>query len=291
MVKFLKVHKILVYVGCIGIMIACGGPNKKQAEENIYQDDIIYSEDFLIEDTEGLEFTGDPYLMGVDSSFDDFVFAYAANPDFQKQRTKFPLPIIEEDLDSILLNKDEWVTDTLFTNRKFYTILYDCEDDMELAGNPDIVEARIEWIYLEDKSTKFYNFKRTNDIWMLESISKGHLEAYLNEEFIEFYSNFATDSLFQVNRLNHPLVYVTHDPQDDFEIVEKEIDSEYWKDLSPVLPVQKLVNINYGQSNDPKSKTKILAVNGIGYGFSNVFFFKLSPKGSWELCRFEDLGV
>ena len=290
MIKLLKVPSIL-FLCCVLFFVGCNGSKKKQTPQNVYEDDIIYSEDFLIEDEDGMDFSGDPYPMGVDNSFDDFVFAYAANPEFQKQRTRFPLPIVEETIDSVLLTKDQWVTDTLFTNRKFYTILYDCEDDMELAGDPDIVDARIEWIYLVDKSTKFYNFKRSNEVWMLESISKGHLEEYLNEEFIEFYSKFVTDSLFQLARLHQPLVYVTHDPQDDFEIIESEIDAEVWKDLNAVLPEQKLVNINYGQSNDPKSKTKILAVNGIGYGFSNVFFFKLNAKEQWELYRFEDLGV
>ena len=54
--------------------MGCNGSKKKQTPQNVYEDDIIYSEDFLIEDEDGMDFSGDPYPMGVDNSFDDFVF-------------------------------------------------------------------------------------------------------------------------------------------------------------------------------------------------------------------------
>ena len=290
MIKITKIQKLFVLSSCILIM-ACGGSPKKKVEENVYANEELYTDDFILEDSLGMDFSGEPYHMGVDESFDDFVFAYAANPDFQAQRTKFPLPVIEENLDSSFLDRNNWVVDTLFTDKAFYTILFDKEDDMDMVSQPDLIDARVEWLYLCDKSTKSYNFKRTNAIWMLESISMGHLEEYQNEEFVKFYGKFATDTVFQLSRLTHPLEYVTTDPEDDFEILETVIDSNSWRNLKPVLPSTKLVNINYGQPNNPKSKTKILAVKGIGNGFSNVFFFKLNRKGVWELFKFEDIGV
>lgn len=292
MIKYKGIHKGLL-LGCtILSIIACGQGKKKQAPENIYQNDQLFTDEFIVEDSLGLEFSGEPYVMGVDESFDDFVFAYAANNEFQAQRTRFPLPLYDdEDNSSRLLQREEWKPDSLFTHRSFYTLLFDIEEEMEMSNEADLVEAKVEWIYLDDRSTKVYNFKRTDDIWMLESISRGHLEDYKNEEFVIFYKRFATDSIFQISRLTEPIEYITTDPDDDFMILETEIDPNSWSNLKPVLPQNKLLNINYGQSNNPDSSTKILAVKGIGYGFSNVFFFRLNKKGCWELYKFEDIWI
>jgi hypothetical protein len=51
-----------------------------------------------------------------------------------------------------------------------------------------------------------------------------------------------------------------------------------------------LSNINYGQSNRDNSTTKILALKGIGNGFSNVLYFQ-RRGGQWELYKFEDTGI
>lgn len=289
---FKIIQQGVVLGSTIFFLVACGGQQKKQASENVYANDQLFTDEFIVEDSLGLEFSGEPYVMGVDESFDDFVFAYVANKEFQAQRTRFPLPLYDdESASSTFLDRSEWKPDSLFTHRSFYTLLFDIEEEMELSNEADLMEAKVEWIYLDDKSTKVYQFKRTDDIWMLESISRGHLETYKNEEFVIFYKKFATDSLFQVSRLTNPIEYVTTDPDDDFVILETVIDPNSWCNLNPVLPDNKLLNINYGQSNNPDSPTKILAVKGIGNGFSNVFFFKVNNRGLWELYKFEDIGV
>lgn len=289
MMIFKKIQPFIIWCG-VFMFIACGGP-KKQTQENVYAHDELYTEEFTLEDSTGGDFSGQPYPMAVDESFDDFVFAYAANKDFQVQRTTFPLRVYEANGDSSVISKLHWKPDSLFTDRYFYTILFDQENDMELISNPDITEAKVEWIYLNANNTKSYNFERIDKVWMLKSISKGYLEKYNNEEFVKFYNRFATDSLFQISRITVPLEYITIDPEDDFEILETVIDANSWTSLKPVLPTNKLVNINYGQEYNSKSKTKVLAVKGIGNGFSNVFFFKLNSKGFWELYKFEDVGV
>lgn len=290
MIRFNKIQRTIVLCCCISF-VACGGKPKNKVPENIYAHDELYTDEFVLKDSLGMDFSGEPYPMGVDESFDDFVFAYASNKDFQVQRTKFPLPIIEDGKESSFIQKKEWVNDSLFTDRYFYTILFDKEEDMDMVGESELTEARVEWIYLDDYSTKSYNFKRLDKIWLLKSISKDQLEDKKNEDFIKFYNQFASDTIFQVSRLEKPLEYVTTDPEDDFEILETVIDANSWRSLSPVLPVKKLVNINYGQPNDAESTSKILAVKGIGNGFSNVYFFKMNKQGSWKLYKFEDIGV
>ena len=41
---------------------------------------------------------------------------------------------------------------------------------------------------------------------------------------------------------------------------------------------------------EARSRTKILKVNGIGNGYSNVFYFRIR-QGEWELYKFEDTSI
>ncbi len=292
MFRLSKVHSLVVLGGLIFLFCACQGKKQNNEPVNVYENDNLYSEDFILEDTVGTDFSGDPYPMGLDGSFDDFVFAYAANKSFQAQRTDFPLLILDnEKNDSVWLSRDEWQPDSLFTNKNFYTILYDKEEDMEIVSQPNLTKAEVEWIYLADKLTKVYHFTKENEIWMLRDITYDHLKEYHNEEFVQFYQKFATDTLFQSSRLADPLEYITSDPNDDFEILETSISHTDWENMRPIMPEGKLMNINYGQINDPASDMKIMAVKGIGTGFSNVFFFRMNEKEKWELFKFDDVGI
>lgn len=104
------------------------------------------------------------------------------------------------------------------------------------------------------------------------------------------FSDILQDSLFQSQRVREPLAFVTSDPDDDFSILETTLDLNQWFAFKPVLPVDRLSNINYGQRNDDDSPTKILALKGIGNGFSNILYFR-RKAGEWELYKFEDTSI
>ena len=60
--------------------------------------------------------------------------------------------------------------------------------------------------------------------------------------------------------------------------------------FSPQLPKERLSNIDYGQHVSHKSSTRILKINGIGNGYSNLFYFRRRGE-SWELYRYEDTSI
>ena len=65
--------------------------------------------------------------------------------------------------------------------------------------------------------------------------------------------------------------------------------SPFWR--QPSILISGLPsNINYGQRNDDDSPTKILALKGIGNGFSNILYFR-RKAGEWELYKFEDTSI
>ena len=65
-----------------------------------------------------------------------------------------------------------------------------------------------------------YYFERIKGAWILEAINLRPIERDENEDFVEFFGHFATDSLFQSQRVREPLAFVTTDPDDDFSVLE-----------------------------------------------------------------------
>ncbi len=227
--------------------------------------------------------------LEADELFDDFIFNYASDDTLQRQRTVFPLPYYNEDTSS-KIEERFWKHDYLFTRQNYYTLLFDNESDMDMVGDTALKSVQVEWIYLKTRMVKKYYFERRERMWMLEAINLRGIEEGEGENFVDFYTRFVTDSVYQSRHIADPLQFVTIDPDDEFAILETTLDVNQWYAFRPALPVDKLSNINYGQKNEDNSNTKILKVNGIGNGYSNVFYFR-RRGGEWEMYKYEDTSI
>lgn len=232
----------------------------------------------------------DPKPIEADESFDDFIYNFASDDALQRQRIVFPLAYYNGDAQS-KIEKKHWKHDDLFTKQSFYTLLFDREEDMDLVGSAKLTSVQVEWIYMPKRMVKKYCFERLKGAWMLQSIRLRPIEQNDNEDFVDFFDRFSTDSLFQSQRIRQPLQFVTTDPDDDFSILETTLDLNQWFAFRPTLPTDKLSNINYGQKNSGQSLVKILALKGIGNGFSNILYFQRKGSGDWELYKFEDTSI
>ncbi|EJW94853.1 lipoprotein [gut metagenome] len=211
--------------------------------------------------------------------FDDFIFNFASDPVLQRQRTEFPLPYYTMDNEVQKISEKEWKHDNLFTKQNFYTLLFDREKEMDVVGDTSQVSVQVEWIFLKTHQLKSYCFERKQGVWMLVAVHTRPIAKGINDNFVEFYTRFANDSVYQLKHVRNPLQFVTIDPDDEFSILETTLDANQWMAFRPVLPTDKLSNINYGQKNEDLSHSKILKVNGIGNGYSNIFYFR-KRKGS-----------
>lgn len=230
----------------------------------------------------------EPEPLEADELFDDFIFNYASDEALQRARTEFPLPYYNRDTPS-KIEERFWKHDYLFTKQNYYTLLFDRESDMDMVGDTALKSVQVEWIYLKTRMVKKYYFERKRGMWMLEAINLRHIEEGEGENFVDFYTRFVTDSLYQSEHIANPLQFVTIDPDDEFAILETTLDVNQWYAFRPSLPADKLSNINYGQKND-NSNTKILKVNGIGNGYSNVFYFR-RRGGEWKMYKYEDTSI
>lgn len=223
----------------------------------------------------------------LDETFDDFVYTYASDKQFQLYRTHFPLPY-EEDSVQTTIARSAWIHDALYTNLEFYNMLFDSEPDMEYEKKTDVNRVYVSWLFLDTSKTRRYHFERVNGRWMLEDIEETSLKNDPNEDFLQFFYKFCNDSIFQREHVESPLKFVTTDPDDDFNVMEAFIEVDQWFAFRPNLPKDKMTNINYGQPYSPSSKEKIVTFRGIGSGYSNTLFFS-RKHDEWYLSSFEDL--
>ena len=116
-----------------------------------------------------------PKPIGADELFDDFIFNYATDTLFQRQRTIFPLPYYNVDT-PLKIEKKYWKHDPLFADQTCYTLLFDSEDDMDLVGDTALSSVQVEWIFLKTRMVKRYYFERSKGMWMLEAINLRKME-------------------------------------------------------------------------------------------------------------------
>ena len=230
-----------------------------------------------------------PKPIEADELIDDFIFNYASDDALQRQRTIFPLPYYKDDT-PVKIEKKYWEHDYLFSQQSYYTLLFDREEDMDMVGDTALTSVQVEWVYLKTRMIKKYYFERIKGAWMLEAINLRKIEKGENEDFVDFYARFVTDSVYQSKHIHTPLKFITIDPDDEFSILETTLDLNQWYAFRPVLPTDRLSNINYGQKNEDQSTTKILKVNGIGNGYSTVFYFR-KKRGEWDLYKYEDTSM
>lgn len=280
--------KLIAGVILISILSSCGN---KQAKIDPFasitkeMDSIRRSADSISHE----KLPEEPRPIQADESFDDFIYNFASDDALQRQRVKFPLPYYNGNEKSDI-EEHYWKHDDLFSKQHYYTLLFDKEEDMDLVGDTTLTSVQVEWIFVKTRMIKKYYFERIKGAWMLEAINLHPIEEKENEDFVEFFSHFATDSLFQSQRVREPLTFVTTDPDDDFSVLETTLDLNQWFAFRPVLPTDRLSNIHYGQRTDANSPTKILALKGIGNGFSNILYFHRKAS-KWELYKFEDVSI
>lgn len=270
-------------------LASCNGGKKNNAMQEAQMEDTDSIE--MAADTLWVEEVEEEPVVpaSADESFADFLYNFALDERLQLRRIIFPLPYyMDNKKDSI--EKEAWVHDPLFSQQEFYTMLYDNLDDAELEKDTASTSVRIEWIDLKQKKMKRYYFERLYGWWKLEAIDDATMPKEENgqEDFYEFYERFATDSLFQIERVADPLPFVAPDPDDEFQILETTLEKSQWFAFQPKLPTEHLTNINYGQRLDRASRTRIIELRGFGNGFCNTLYFRCR-NGEWKLTRFEDL--
>ena len=226
----------------------------------------------------------------VDGIFDDFFSLFLVDESLRDERIDFPLQYQNRisGHDTVFMS-EEWKNHALLPMEvEIYTSIYEKETDMMLEGDTTLRSVFVEYILMEQNKVFTLHFSKNTDEWRLVRVVENELGKYVHGDFISFYHQFVTDSVYQSLHVQDPLVFITSDPEDDFNVLEATIGREQWFAFRPALPIGKLVNINYtARASAVVSRSRILQLKNISTGSITNLYFRLR-SGEWKLVRLED---
>ncbi|MBR4898149.1 MAG: DUF4348 domain-containing protein [Prevotella sp.] len=224
----------------------------------------------------------EPMSAAVDELFDDFIFNFAANRKLQLERIRFPL-LVNSGEEKEYIERKEWKHEHFFMRQDYYTLIFDKPEQIDLVKDTALTQAVVEKIFLSEHFVRQYIFNRENGRWMLTEIRNQTLPRNPNAQFLGFYEQFVTDSVFQRESLDDQIDFVGPDPDDDFAQMEGVITPDFWDAFCPELPTGMIFNIVYGQQN-PATTQKVFIIRGIANGLEVELTFKLH-NGRWKLTK------
>ncbi len=271
---------IAFLICCFTSVVFTGCKDKKVASDESSEDSLstdsafIDSISFVEEDT--------PMPKAADELFDDFIFNFASNGRLQLSRIVFPLVIFKGERTDTM-TKNQWEREPFFMEQDFYTLLFDDKQQMESVKDTCINHAIVEKIYLESGYVTQYIFNKDEGEWKMTAINDTTYRGTPNESFLDFYTHFTTDTIFQEASISDPLQFSGPDPDDDFATMEGVITPDQWSSFAPDLPKEMLYNIVYGEPAKGVSE-KLFVVRGIANGLETELTFR-RKEGKWMLTQ------
>ncbi len=267
----------------ISVFCSCVGHKSKRIELE-FKDSLKQSllADTLIFENDRIETIPE----NVDDLLADFVYCFFTNESLQEERTEFPLLFIEDGAER-LIPKSEWIFIPLLENLDCYAIIHERAADLELIREQTIRKVSVKVVSQNTSEIIVYNFHRESKKWMLVNVLKTPLQSEMDDDFIRFFCQFTSDTLFQENHLCTSLQMSVLDPVDEFNIIETTINSEQWDSFAPMLANNSLVFLDLGLTPTAYSACKFISLRGFGHGLDNTFKF-IRKDNTWMLSKFED---
>ena len=267
------------------LMFSCKEKQSTGTTDDVPQDavDTLTADNADDVDTLELLITETPMPRAADELFDDFLFNFAANRHLQMERVVFPLMTIRNG-DTTRIEKKGWKMERFFMRQDFYTVLFDNEQQMEVVKDTSVNHAVVEKVYFNTGAVIQYVFSRIKGAWMLHEVKTDPISTNHNASFLEFYHQFASDSVFQTESLAETVQFVGPDPDDDFARMEGILTPDTWPAFAPELPDRMIYNIVYGKPAKG-SNTKIFVMRGIANGFETEMTFRRVEDGRWKLVK------
>ena len=254
------------------------------SDDEAVTDSILAQGDTLLLDEEVDE---EAIPMSVDELFDDFVFRFDQSNRMQRNRICFPLPMMAGTDTVSLTERNEWQHHYLFFQRDFCTALYNYVGQMQMTESTQGKWAVVEQIFLHQREIHQYHFDRDSlGQWFLTSECRLGFDASELGRFLDFYRDFATDSIFQQQHLSGVIRYVTHEEEEDFEPIEGTISPEQWFEFGPELPKDVITNIRYGQTYENPNHM-VMEMRGFANGLQVLLKFQ-KQADVWRLIGLEN---
>lgn len=269
---------------CACMLLSCTDPKMTNAfatEEEAEED----SAEVFVGDTLHL-FEEEEPPEAADMLFSDFFFNFIDDARFQMERVAFPLPYKKGD-EVEHLTRNEWKASNHFLDNDYYYVVYEREADLELQKDTTVHNVGVEWYHLADGYVEKCYFNRVKGKWMLTDIINKSISDTPNAGFMEFYTHFVTDTIFQRESVADPLRLVIRSNDVEDETEEKLVTPDEWMSMRADFPLEDklFVNMNYGQTCISQNSKKLM-LEGISNGEQTKFHFTKNGD-EWKLVDVE----
>lgn len=272
----------IVVIVAAALMLSCKGRQAAPADEPTADTTASATVDTTASDSQEELIAETPMPQAADELFDDFLFNFVANKKLQMERVLFPLTTTRNG-DTTQTRREDWQIERFFMRQGYYTLLFGSQGEMAMMNDTSLTEAVVEKIYFNTGAVIQYQFRRLRGAWMLTQVDTQPLSANPNASFLQFYHQFATDSVFQNQSLEETVQFVGPDPDDDFEQMEGILTPDTWSAFAPELPDKMLYNIIYGPRK-PRTDRMIFMLRGIANGLEMELTFRRHGD-KWRLAK------
>lgn len=282
-----KVFWLAVVVGAV---LSCGRkqaalfPNSSDDEE-----ESLDSLPFQGEDEGELKLgLDDESSSALDGVFNDFLFAYLHSRTLRRERTVHPLRLEHTTRPAEMLEDFDPEFELSFLSGEYFTTLYGNALQMQAEDDEEVEEDSIvslQRINLNDGTIRNFQFIREEGHWQLAAIREEIFEDDDLGNFLTFYAQFCTDSLFQMQSVSDPLHIVIQDFEDEEGSIDGIIDADQWSSFCPEVPSGIISNIRMGQEYGPNRI--VMRKSGLSNGLQEIFTFT-KERGNWRLTKYEN---
>lgn len=273
--SFLSILLPLFFIICIA---SCSEVKKGESAVSIVDKISMQKDSFALPAEEH------PLSRNNDGVFDDFFYNFVVDEDFRLKRIHFPLPNVHFG-QCTAIKQNEWKNAAPIDECNIYAILYSSHSDFGAEKDTTIREVEVDIIHLKNDRIQQLFFECQDNKWMLCKMRTMITRAHTNNNFFDFYRDFANDTTFQQQHIKNPFHFKTEDEYSN-ESIEGSVNAEAWTEYSPELPKDILVCINYGKKNHT-SNERFLILSDLSAGLSTTLRFK-KMRNSWMLTNLEN---
>ena len=223
----------------------------------------------------------------LDTSFDDFMFAFTHSDRLQSKRIIWPLAYTDAEGNTRSVSSLNVASEFRFLKGDFFTVMYGDRKQVEKQKlETDDSLVIVERIDLMEEKLRNYEFKLLSGKWKLTSMRDIEFHESDIYDFLTFYARFCSDTLYQQEHVDQPLRVMVLDPEMDDAYIEGTINAEQWRSFCPDVPQGVISNIRYGVQKYRPSQM-IMQKSGSSNGLQELFIFN-KENNEWFLTAYEN---
>jgi hypothetical protein len=282
-----RIVKVILPLFVVVTLFSCNNGRYSESSEDVDSISVDTSvvPDTLSEVDEEIEEADESDKL--DTSFDDFMFAFTHSDRLQSKRIVWPLTFTDVDGDTRKINSFNCASEFHFLKEDFYTVLYG--DRKQVESQKSVMEDSlviVERIDLIEENLRSFEFQLIAGKWKLTSVRDIVFHESDIYDFLTFYARFSSDTLYQQAHVEQPLKVMVLDPEEDDSYIEGTINAEQWRSFCPDVPQGVISNIRYGVQKY-RPKRMILQKSGSSNGLQELFYFT-KEDNEWYLTRYEN---